>query len=485
MTEHNSRRPPFTKSLSARLLALTVLFVMLAELLIYTPSIARFRKTYLEEHIAKAQIAALAVEAAPDMRLGSDLEMELLINAGAYGVVLRKPDLKVLALRGDMPPEVDVTFDLREGNFLIWISDAFEALLQDKNRVMRVMGVSPKDPSVMIEVLLDEASMQEEMIAFSERILQLSIVISLITAGLVYFSLQLLMVRPMRRITESMVSFRDNPEGGEVGPLPSRRGDEIGVAQRELAVMQHELRLALQQKNRLAALGAAVTKINHDLRNSLATAVLVSDRLAHIDDPEVQRMTPRLYDAIDRAVTLCSQTLMYARDPRPALKPQRFLLAELVTEVGAALALSSPLGARLDWQNAVSPLLDVEADRDQLFRVVDNLAKNAAEAGARRMRIEASVAADGHIDVDVADDGPGLPEKARANLFKPFAGSTRDGGTGLGLVIAHEIMAAHGGTLTLIASGAAGTTFRLTLPARARLGEPPGAAGAAARAAAE
>lgn len=484
MTERNSRRPAFAKSLSARLLALTVLFVMLAELLIYTPSIARFRKTYLEEHIAKAQIAALAVEAAPNMRLGSDLEMELLINAGAYGVVLRKPDLKVLALRGDMPPEVDVTFDLREDNFLIWIRDAFEALLQDKNRVMRVMGVSPKDPSVMIEVILDEASMQEEMIAFSERILQLSIVISLITAGLVYFSLQLLMVRPMRRITESMVSFRDNPEGGEVGPLPSRRGDEIGVAQRELAAMQHELRLALQQKNRLAALGAAVAKINHDLRNSLATAVLVSDRLAHIDDPEVQRMTPRLYDAIDRAVTLCSQTLMYARDPRPALKPQRFLLAELVAEVGA-VTLSSPLGARLDWQNAVSPLLDVEADRDQLFRVVDNLAKNAAEAGARRVRIEASVSADGHIHVDVADDGPGLPEKARANLFKPFAGSARDGGTGLGLVIAHEIMVAHGGTLSLIDGGAAGTTFRLTLPARARLGETSGAARAAARAAAE
>lgn len=466
MTERNSRPPSFARGLSARLLALTILFVMLAELLIYTPSIARYRKIYLEEHIAKAQIAALAVEAAPDMRLGSDLEMELLMYSGAYGIMLRKADHKVLALRGDMPPTVDVTFDLREGNFMVWIEDAFEALLQDRNRVMRVIGVSPMNPTVMVEVVMDEQSMREEMIAFSERILQLSIVISLITAGLLYLSLQLLMVRPMRRITESMVSFRDNPEHA-TGMQPSSRVDEIGVAQRELAVMQHELRMALQQKNRLAALGAAVTKINHDLRNSLATAVLVSDRLAHIEDPEVQRMTPRLFDAIDRAIGLCSQTLMYARDPQSTLNSTRFHLAELVDEVGGALIDAAPAGVGLDWQNAISPVLEVEADRDQLFRVLENLAKNAAEAGAARVRIEARVTAGGHIHIDVADDGPGLAPRAREHLFEPFAGSARNGGTGLGLVIARDIMSAHGGALTLVESGAAGTTFRLVLPARA------------------
>ena len=208
MSESSPSRPTLATSLSARLLVLTVAFVMLAELLIYTPSIARFRKTYLEEHIAKAQLAALAVEAAPEMTVDVDLEKRLLSQAGAYGIILREPDRKVLMLSGGMPPDVDVVIDLRKGSFPTWIRDAFLALTQDENRVMRVMGVSPSDEAVMIETLMDETPMRQAMYGYSQRILELSIVISLITAGLVYLSLHLLMVRPMRRITQSMVSFQ-------------------------------------------------------------------------------------------------------------------------------------------------------------------------------------------------------------------------------------------------------------------------------------
>ena len=211
------------------------------------------------------------------MTVGAELERELLSHANAYAIVLRKPDRKVLMLSGHMPPQVDVTFDLRQGlpldlrkGFpLIWLRDTFEALAQDENRVMRIMGDSPMDPSVMVEMVLDETPMREAMYGFSRRILQLSIVISLFTAGLVYLTLHFLVVLPMRRISESMMSFRDNPEDISTGLQPGDRGDEIGVAQRELAVMQNDLRLALRQKTRLAALGAAVAKINHDLRNSL------------------------------------------------------------------------------------------------------------------------------------------------------------------------------------------------------------------------
>ena len=228
MSELKSYRPSSATSLSARLLLLTIAFVMLAEFLIYTPSIARFRKMYLEEHIAKAHLAILAVEAAQDLSVGSDLEMRLLFQAEAYGIILRKQDSKVLMLSGDMPPEVDVVFDLQEGGFLTWVRDAFVALAQDENRVMRVLGVSPSDATVMIEVLMDETTMRQAMYGYSQRILELSIVISLITAGLVYLSLQLLMVRPMRRITQSMVSFRDNPEDVSTNLPLSERQDEIG-----------------------------------------------------------------------------------------------------------------------------------------------------------------------------------------------------------------------------------------------------------------
>ena len=455
--------------LSARLLLLTVFFIMLSELLIYAPSISRFRKVYLEDMVTKAHLATLALESAPRGRRGKDLERKVLAQSDAYAIVLTRSGRRELSASSDMPPMVDATIDLGEGTPLVWLRDAFAALAETENRVLRVIGAAPKDSSVTVEVVIDEGPIREAMYGYSNRILQLSIVISLITAGLVYLSLQWFMVRPMRRITEAMIAFREDPEDGSRTIVPGERTDEIGVAQRELAVMQDELRTSLREKTRLATLGAAVAKINHDLRNSLATAVLVSDRLADIDDPEVKRVTPRLYEAIDRAVNLCSHTLNYVADSVSPPRRTRFLLADLVNEAGAASLSGDKGGTRPHWLNEIASDLDVDGDREQLFRVFTNLGQNAIQAGAPGVRISAGVRG-GRMVIDVADDGPGLSPKARDNLFQPFAGSSRSGGTGLGLVIVRDIMHAHGGDISLLRSGEGGTTFRLEFPAPRRDG---------------
>ena len=368
------RRPSAVRGLSARLLVLTVLFLLLAEFLILTPSISRFRKVYLEQRVSDAHLASLALEATPDNLVSKELEMELLAHAGAYGIVLRKPGRKILMLSTKMPPSVDLTIDLGRGSFLIWIGDAFQALAQNENRILRLIGMAPKDAGVGVEVILDEAPMRRAMFAYSGRILQLSIVISLITAGLLYVSLQWLLVGPMRRLTRSMTEFRENQEDETRTIRPSGRDDEIGVAERELAAMQKDVRAALRQKTRLATLGAAVAKINHDLRNSLATAMLVSDKLADIDDPEVKKVTPRLFEAMDRAVDLCSQTLNYVSDGVPPMEPSLFHVHELVAEVGSALSsreAPDDEGSAVKWRNEVAFELDVEADLGQLFRVLN------------------------------------------------------------------------------------------------------------------
>jgi signal transduction histidine kinase len=467
MIEKRSDRPALTMGLSARLLALTVSFVMLAEILIYVPSISRFRKVYLEDQIAKAHLAILAVEATPENALGKRLEMDLLLHAGAYGIVLKKPDRHMLMLSKEMPPAVDVTFDLRQGMFFRWIGEALAALAQTRNRVMRIIADSPGEPDATIEVLLDETPMREAMYAFSVRILTLSIIISLFTAGLVYFSLQWFMVRPIVQITNSMVRFRESPEDETVTIQATERKDEIGVAQRELLAMQTELRAALRQKTRLATLGAAVAKINHDLRNTLATAMLASDRLTDIDDPVVKRVTPQLYNAIDHAVALCSQTLDFVRHDGPVLRPTMFRLLDLVSELEAATRKSEAGGRGLERVDGRGLDIDVRADREQLYRVLNNLAVNAGEAGARTLHIDARRDRD-RVVIDIADDGAGIPARARERLFQPFSGSTREGGSGLGLVIAREIISAHGGELTLAETGENGTTFRIDLPARAQ-----------------
>jgi signal transduction histidine kinase len=451
---------PFLRSLSARLLVLTVIFVMVSEVLIFVPSVARFRLNYLQQHIADGHLAMLSLEATPDNMVSLELANELLAHVGAHGIVLHKPNNTTLMIDAEAPPEVAATYDLRRAGFFGLIRNAMMTLAEKGNHVIRVLDSSPNDPRVVVEVLLDEAPMRREMWGFGIRVLELSIVVSLITAALVYLSLQWLLVAPLRRLIASMMRFREDPEDASRVTVPSSRADEIGLAQREFASMQETVRQALRHNARLAALGTAVTKVNHDLRNILSTARLISDALAGSEAPEVKRVTPALLAAIDRAVALCARTLHYTREGAPPLRRSRFALSGLVEEIAEVVEKGD--GA-MRLVNNVPATMMVEADRDQVFRVILNLARNALESGAHRLAIAAEPSGDTTL-VMIADDGPGLPPKARDNLFRPFAGSARPGGTGLGLAISREIMRAHGGDIALSASTATGTTFCLTLP---------------------
>ena len=451
----------FLRSLSARLLVLTIFFVMLGEVLIFVPSVARFRMTYFEDHVAAAHIATLALLASPDSKLDQALTDELLAEVGAHSITLRRPNGMVQMLDSTQLPKPDISFTLGGGNVPIWIQRSFETLFSSGNRVMRVTGASPFEPDTKVEILLDEAPLREAMWQFGGRIFQLSIILSLIAAALVYLSLQWLLVRPMRRITASMASFSHDPEDASRVIVPRGGRDEIGQAEKELAAMQETVRQALSQRARLAALGTAVTKINHDLRNILATARLVTDGLSNSAAPEVRRVAPRLIEAIDRAIALCSRTLDFSREGAPPFSPSRFLLRPLLEEVLPALPTAHEEPA-IEFD--VPQELAIKADRDQIYRVFLNLARNAVEAGARRLRISA-VRDNGVAIIDIADDGPGLPPRAQENLFRPFAGSARPGGNGLGLAIARELMRLHGGDLVLVASTGSGTTFRVTVPA--------------------
>lgn len=453
----------FLRSLSARLLVLTVFFVMLGEVLIFVPSVARYRMTYFEDHIAAAHIATLALLASPSGRLDQALTDELLAEVGAHSVTLHRPNGTMQMRDSTAPasPDIRVVLGGGGGNVPRMIERSFATLFSEGNRVISVTAASSFEPGTKVEILLDEAPLRHALWEFGGRILRLSIILSLIAAALVFLSLQWLLVRPMRRITASMALFSHDPEDASRVIVPRGGRDEIGVAEKELAAMQETVRQALGQRARLAALGTAVTKINHDLRNILATARLVTDGLASSAAPEVRRVAPRLVDAIDRAVALCSRTLDFSREGAPPFSPSRFPLRPLIEEIGPALLVAEDdLAIELD----IPGELAVNADRDQIYRVFLNLARNSVEAGARRLRITAD-RVDDNLVIDIADDGPGLPPRARENLFRPFAASARPGGSGLGLAIARELMRLHGGDLVLVASTGTGTTFRITMPA--------------------
>lgn len=465
MAEPDVTLPGFGRGLSARVLILTILFVMVSEILIYTPSIARFRMSWLEAKLNTAHLAILALEATPNYMIDPQLELKLLDHVGAYLVALRTTDGKNLMLRGSSPPLiVNATVDLDNRSWTDDFSEAIETLGQSEKRLLRVKGYADRAPDTQVEMVIDEWPLRQAMIAYSWRILGVSVVISLITAALIFAALQWLMIRPMRRLTQRILRFRANPEVAVDDFGISTRSDEIGVAERELLEMEDKVRQALTQHARLAALGTAVGKINHDLRGILATARLVADRIVESDDPDVRKAAPALVRSLDRAVDLCSDTLNFTREGPPKPELMQFSLADLHSEIGESLTTQlNDIGA---WQADFPADFSLTADREQLFRVIRNLTENALQVGAQHVCLCAS-RDKGLVRMQIKDDGPGLPPKALEHLFVPFRGSARAGGTGLGLAIARELMRGQGGDLKLAKNDSEGAVFTLELPDRA------------------
>jgi signal transduction histidine kinase len=463
------KTPParrFLPGLSGKLLLLTILFVMIAEVLVFVPSVSNFRRQWLTERLAAAEIASLAAEAAPGGELPDMLRDQLLASAMVKAISVKKDDARVLVIEMDMPAEVDASFDLREASWPTLIADALMVYVAPKDRVIRVVGHAGFGDAEMIDVVMGEAPLKTAMIRYGLDIFWVSVIISMITGALVYLSLAALLVKPMTRLTRNIVSFSERPEDPSRIIAPSGRRDEIGTAERELKAMQEELAGMLSQKSRLAALGLAVSKISHDLRNMLSSAQLLSDRLIAVKDPTVQRLVPKLLASLDRAIRLCARTLDFGQAQEAPPRRKRFALAPLVAEVGDGMGL--PRVGAIAWVVNVPNDLEVDADRDQLYRVLSNLCRNAVQAleseGEPEGEIAVSARREGSVAVvEVADTGPGVPERARAHLFEAFQTVARKEGSGLGLAIAAELVKAHGGEIALVGNDS-GATFRVTIP---------------------
>jgi signal transduction histidine kinase len=459
--------------LSGKLLILTILFVMVAEVLIYVPSIANFRLNWLNDRLAAAHTAALVLDAAPSGMVPESLAKKILASIGARAVAMKMGDQRRLLAASNIPSKIEADIDMRNVTWWRAIVDAFEVMLYDQpDDVIRLIGPAPMAEGQFLEIILDEEPLYAAMLTFSVNILLLSLVISAVTAMLVFFALHYLLVRPMGRLTGNMVAFRADPENPDRIIAQSGRRDEIGTAEVELGAMQRELASMLHQKSRLAALGLAVAKINHDLRNLLASAQLISDQLSNLPDPKVQRFAPKLMHALERAIAFCQSTLSYGAAKEAPPDRKKIEVEPLIEEVHDALGLGLEVPVR--WIVAVERGLTMEADHDQMFRVIMNLARNAMQAlearGARdpaRDQIRITGRREGSVAViEVSDTGPGLSEKARSHLYQAFQGSTRSGGAGLGLAIAAELVRAHGGEIKLV-PGTIGATFSITIPDRA------------------
>lgn len=450
-------------TLSGRFLILTIVFVMLAEVLIFVPSIARFRLDYLNKRIERAQIASLALLA--DDMLAPELEAELLQNAGVYNVVLLRNETRQLVLSSALPSPVSDTYDLRNPRITTLISDALYEVTRADDRIIRAVGLPKLDGGDLIEITLDAGPLQHAMRDYGLRILWLSAIISIFTALLLNIVVRWVIVRPISYLGRSMREYEKAPQDARRIIQPRASVIELHEAEIALASLQSELSAALRQRQRLAQLGEAVAKVSHDLRNILSTVQLLSDRLEESDDPAVKRLAPKLVRSVSRAVALSENTLAFGRAQEPTPQLQRCDVGEIIDDVVTQETLATETADHIEFK-VICHVNELRVDPEQLYRILQNLIRNARQAfGTSQGQIEIVVGEDdANWTIIVRDNGPGLPPKAVEHLFHPFSGGTKREGSGLGLAIAHELVVGHGGTLGLEDNSENGACFKITLP---------------------
>ena len=477
MSEPRAMPGPFS-GLSVKLIATITLVILAVEVVIYLPSAGNYRQSWLNDRLRIGIVAARVLDTVPDvMNLPAMLTDNLLNSAGAIAIVYRRNGTSQLIELDEAPmPREAVTVDMRQTDYPSLIMGAVDTLTHGGNRILRILGNSDgaDDADAEVEVLMYERPLYADLIAYSWNIVLISLLVAALTAAVLYVLVSRLLIVPIRRLTENMVAYRMNPENATLIIAPTGRRDEIGIVENDLAAMETDIFSMLRQRRHLADLGLAVAKINHDLRNTLTSAQMLSDQVVALDDPKIQRLAPRLLHSIDKAVAFAQSVLDYGRQSGALPKPMPVDLRALIDESAIDAGLRSH--PDIVFVNDIPDDVSVRVDPEQLARVLVNLMKNAREAleampdKSHGPRVAASFgkAASGYT-ISIADNGPGLPPRARDNLFVAFEGSARAGGTGLGLAIARELVAAHGGTLAYTPLDP-GTRFDITLPAGTLLG---------------
>jgi signal transduction histidine kinase len=465
------RRP--TIGLAGRVLVVTIGFVLLSMGLFYVARLAAFRETWLHNKLASAQTAAAAFDAWGPDELSPDLSRKILASVGVKSIAVSTPTGWRMLSEPGAPFASTETVNLESETFVDSVGAAFRVLFAKPGTVTHVTdGSSPDEAGVA--VTLDETPLIQALWRVSHTFLAIALMIAAVVTCVLWAALWQMVLRPVRRLTSNIIAFGERPQEISRVIAPSGRRNEIGRAETALAAMQNSLANELAQRKRLAELGMAVARINHDLRNILTAAQLISDRLATIPDPLAQRLAPRLVATLDRAIQFCQATLTYGAAREQSPNRRQFDLNEMVRQVVESARAES--ADAIDYHIDIPPRFGLYADPDHVLRVLENLSRNAAQAltvggaeGGRPKAIRfAAIRTEGVALIEISDTGPGFPADQSERIFEPFHKSTSGVGAGLGLAIAADLVARNGGAIALAAAKAddfyCGARFLIRLP---------------------
>ena len=268
------------------------------------------------------------------------------------------------------------------------------------------------------------------------------------------------LIRPLRSLAAAL------PRVTSITSLPeSGRPDEIGDLARSLAATAADLReerRRREQADRFALLGRMTTAMAHEVRNPVAAIRLHAQLLESGAPPDAAPSLECIVRETARIDSLVHQWMLLARPEPPAMNPcdARRLLAEAIDAIRPAADR-----AAITLAVALPPdELLLHGDRVRLAQALANLLQNAVHATPEGGRIHASLAASGsRAAFTLTDSGPGFSTAALARWAEPFF-SDKEGGMGLGLTVASEVAAAHGGSLTAANSPEGGAVLTLSIP---------------------
>jgi signal transduction histidine kinase len=466
--------PPFHGfGLAARVLAVTIGFVLLAMSLFYVTRLTAHREMLLHGKISAVQTTVDAFGMAGPTPPPHDLSQKILNSVDVKWMAIETPTGRREFVIAGGPPAGVESIVAADNSYLESMAATFHTLFAAPRTVVKLSAPAQANEPA-IEFAFDETTLVQSLRRVSYNFLTISLTIAAVVTCVLWAALWRMVLQPVRRLTSNIIAFGESPQDASRVIAPSGRGNEIGRAETALAVMQGSLAHELAQGKRLAELGMAVARINHDLRNILSAAQLISDRLATIPDPLAQRLAPRLVATLDRAIQFCQSTLTYGASRELPPSRRRFDLSELVSQVVEAGTAEHEVA--IDYNIDIPPRFCVYADPDHMLRVLENLSRNAAQAlmakGATDGRPKAirfaAIRTDGLALVEISDTGPGFPPDQHDRIFEPFHKSTSDVGAGLGLAIAADLVTRNGGAITLAPAKAddfyCGARFLIKLP---------------------
>jgi signal transduction histidine kinase len=341
-----------------------------------------------------------------------------------------------------------------------------EIVLGGETYVAETVPLFPERvPPVTLTVMKSYDAATQFLQGINQLLIGVGLIVLMAGAGLMFLIAHTL-TRPITKLVSGVSALE---KGDYSYPLSARSHDEVGELVHAFDTMRKSLQENQQRllhAERLATIGRMAGTITHDLRHPLTTILAYAELLSEgkLDEEQRRDMYEQIRMSVNNMAELIASLLEFSK-AQEALNFAYGDCLETLQDTVRTVKLR-PAYSRIQLSLLHEGTTQGWFDFAKLGRVFHNLLRNACEAvspDSGRIRIVAR-GANNRVEISVSDNGSGIPEEIRDEVFQPFITSGKRDGTGLGLAVVEKIVRDHGGEVVVESTGSRGTTFKVTLP---------------------